>query len=102
MKRIHAYRALLVKDRPEDTSLGVVFPELAGCVSAGDSPEHAWRLAQEALALHLSGLVIDGEALPAPALLDAPLPDWLASDGPLLEVGRAMLRVSVAVEAAPA
>lgn len=102
MRRVHVYRALLVKDRPEDASLGVVFPELPGCVSAGDDPEHALRMAQEALALHLSGLLVDGEALPPPAALDAPLPDWLTGDGPMLEMGRAMVRVAVAVEAAPA
>lgn len=102
MRRVHAYRAVLVKDRPEDRTIGVVFPELPGCVSAGDGADDALRMAQEALALHLSGLLVDGEALPPAAALDAPLPDWLVADGPLLEVGRAMVRVAVAVEAAPA
>jgi predicted RNase H-like HicB family nuclease len=102
MRRVHAYRALLVKDRAEDKALGVVFPELPGCISAGDDPTQAKQMAHEALALHLSGMLIDGGALPPPAPLDAPLPDWLLADGPLVEAGRLMVRVSVAVEAVPA
>jgi predicted RNase H-like HicB family nuclease len=101
MRREHVYRAVLVKGGPEDISLGVVFPELPGCVSAGEGAEDAIRMAHQALALHLSGMLIDGEALPAPLPLEAPLPDWLTADGVLLEAGRVPVRVAVAVEAEP-
>jgi predicted RNase H-like HicB family nuclease len=101
MRREHVYRAILVKDAPDDVSLGVVFPELPGCVSSGDGPEDAIRMAHEALALHLSGMLVDDEALPASLPLEAELPEWLIADGPLLEAGRVPVRVAVAVEAEP-
>jgi predicted RNase H-like HicB family nuclease len=44
---------------------GVFFPDLPGCASAGDTVEAAARNAEEALTLHLSGMVEDGEAIPA-------------------------------------
>lgn len=102
MRRIHVYRAVLVKDAPDDATLGVVFPELPGCVSAGDDVDDAVRMAHEALALHLSGMIADGEALPGAVALDAPLPGWLVEDGPVIEAGRVPVRVEVAVEAVPA
>ncbi len=101
MRREHVYRAVLVKERPDDRSLGVVFPELPGCVSAGEGSEDAIRMAHEALALHLSGMLMDGERLPAPQALEAPLPEWLVADGPMVEAGRVPIRVAVTVEAEP-
>lgn len=102
MSGTHVYRAVLVKDAPEDDTLGVVFPELPGCVSAGDDVADAVRMAHEALALHLEGMIAGGEALPGPVVLDAPLPGWLVEEGPLIEAGRVPVRVEVAVEAVPA
>jgi predicted RNase H-like HicB family nuclease len=43
----------------------VTFPDLPGCLTAGDSLEEARANAAEALALHLDGLAEEG--LPAPA-----------------------------------
>jgi predicted RNase H-like HicB family nuclease len=40
----------------------VFFPDLAGCASAGDTVDEAARNAEEALALHLAGMVEDGGA----------------------------------------
>ena len=82
MKRVHAYRAILVKDAPDDETLGVVFPELAGCTSAGVDAADATRMAHEALAGHLECVLADGDPLPRPQARDAPLPDWLTEDGP--------------------
>ncbi len=72
------YRALL--EEAEDGSWGVVFPELPGCVSHGHDADHATRMAAEALALHLEGMVEDGDAVPEPLSLLAPLPDWLEGE----------------------
>lgn len=102
MRRAHVYRALLVKDAPDDATLGVVFPELPGCVSAGDDINDALRMAHEALALHVAGMIADGEALPTPAALDGQLPDWLIEDGPVIEAGRVPVRIEIAVDAVPA
>jgi predicted RNase H-like HicB family nuclease len=44
---------------------GVYFPDLPGCVSAGDTIEEAARNAEEALSLHLRGIGEDGAEIPA-------------------------------------
>ncbi len=72
------YPALLIRNvgSAKDTSLGVVFPDLPGCVSQGDTPQHAAEMAMEALALHVESMVEDGDALPEPSPLNA-VPDWI-------------------------
>ena len=59
---------------------GVVFPDLPGCTSGGDSLQEAAQNAPEALAFHIEGMIEAGEAVPEPGTLDAPLPDWLAGE----------------------
>jgi predicted RNase H-like HicB family nuclease len=44
----------------------VSFPDLPGCVSAGDTLQDAAGNAEVALALHISGMIDDGEMLPVP------------------------------------
>ncbi len=51
----------------EDGSYWVEFPDVAGCYSDGDSLEDALINAQEALALHLSSLLDQQQALPQPS-----------------------------------
>jgi predicted RNase H-like HicB family nuclease len=73
------YRAIAYQapgDGPAD-GWDVVFPELPGCVSQGDSVEEALRNAVEAIALHLEGMVSEGLDLPESSALSAPLPKWL-------------------------
>jgi len=72
------YPALLVGDvsGPADAGLGVVLPDLPGCVTQGDTPQHAAEMALEALALHIESMVEDGEALPEPSPPNA-VPDWV-------------------------
>ncbi|ABC22538.1 type II toxin-antitoxin system HicB family antitoxin [Rhodospirillum rubrum] len=45
------------------------FPDLPGCVGAGDSVEACFQDALDALALHLAGMIEDGDSLPAPTPL---------------------------------
>ena len=47
-------------------SYGVYFPDLPGCTSMGDDFEHASRMAEEALGLHLWSIEKDGDVIPAP------------------------------------
>ena len=47
------------------TSYGVWFIDFPGCVSAGDTIAEAIDGAHEALALHVSGMIEDGEKIPA-------------------------------------
>ncbi len=50
----------------EDGTVGVVFPDLPGCVSQGDGDEDALRMAREAMTFHLWGMEEDGDAIPKP------------------------------------
>jgi predicted RNase H-like HicB family nuclease len=75
------YRALF--EPADDGGYGVIFPEVPGCTSGGATLDEAIRNAPVGLAGHLGLLIDDGDPLPEPAPLDAPLPDWLldADDG---------------------
>ena len=63
------YIAYLHKDKGSD--FGVSFPDFPGCITAGKTLDEAHRMAAEALALHIAGMVEDGEEIPAPSMLDA-------------------------------
>jgi predicted RNase H-like HicB family nuclease len=58
------YIALVHKD--EGTSYGVSFPDVPGCIAAGDTFEEAVANAAEALAGHLALMRADGDPIPAP------------------------------------
>src|ERR1035437_7563458 len=75
-----------------DSDYGVSFPDFPGAATAGTSLDDAQAMAEEALALHVDGLVEDGEALPEPSTLDAvmELPD---------SKGGVAIRVAVKTEA---
>jgi predicted RNase H-like HicB family nuclease len=60
----------LVHKEP-DSDFGVSFPDLPGCISEGATLDEARGMAGEALALHLVGLLDEGEALPPPSPIDA-------------------------------
>ena len=73
------YRAV-IEAGPPGSGFDVVFPDFPGCVSAGSTVEEALANAAEALLFHMEGMVDDGEPIPEPSPLDAPLPDWLESN----------------------
>ena len=58
------YIALVHKD--QGTSYGVSFPDVPGCVSAGDTFEEAVANAAGALAGHFAVMRADGETIPKP------------------------------------
>ena len=62
------YIAYLHKDR--DSDFGVSFPDFPGCVTAGKTLEQARRMAAEALAMHIAGMIEDNEVVPTPSTLD--------------------------------
>ncbi len=74
-----AYIALIHKDA--DSDYGVSFPDLPGCVTAGRTIEDARASATEALALHIEGMIEDGEAIPAPSDLTTIMSDRENKDG---------------------
>ena len=67
------YIGLIHKEAASD--YGVSFPDLPGCVTAGKSLEEARVMAQEALTLHVAGMIEDSEAIPAPSSLDEIMAD---------------------------
>lgn len=58
-----------------DTVYGVSFPDLPGCISAGDTIDAAVQNAVEALAGHVRMLEADGDPVPAPRDFDAIMAD---------------------------
>ena len=67
------YSVFIHKD--PDSSFGVIFPEMPGCFSAGDTMDEALLNAIEALAMHVEGLEADGDEIQQPVSVDAILRD---------------------------
>jgi predicted RNase H-like HicB family nuclease len=64
-----------------DSDYGVHFPDLPGLVTAGSTLDEARAFAEEALALHLEGMVEDGLPVPEPSSLEAVMADPDNRDG---------------------
>jgi predicted RNase H-like HicB family nuclease len=62
VSKTSGYIALVHKDK--DTSYGVSFPDVPGCISAGDTFEEAMDNASQALAGHLAIMEADGDQVP--------------------------------------
>lgn len=58
-----------------DSVYGVSFPDLPGCISAGDTIDEAARNAVEALSGHVRMLEADGDPMPQPRDFDAIMAD---------------------------
>lgn len=50
-----------------DDGISVEFPDLPGCLTAGDTEEEAIAIAKEAMTLHLYGIEQDGDHIPPPS-----------------------------------
>ncbi|MER9108576.1 type II toxin-antitoxin system HicB family antitoxin [Mesorhizobium sp. M7A.F.Ca.US.010.02.1.1] len=73
------YIGLIHKDA--DSDFGVSFPDFPGVITAGKDLDDARSMAEEALALHIEGLVEDGGAVPEPSSLEAVMADADNRDG---------------------
>lgn len=66
----------IVEDAGPDRAIGLWFPDLPGCFSAGDTVDEALLNATEALSLYADSLAREGQTLPSPrsvaALRDDP------------------------------
>ena len=62
------YIAVVHKDPKSD--FGVSFPDFPGCITAGTSIDEAKDMADDALSLHVKGLLEDGEDIPSPSRLE--------------------------------
>jgi|SRR6185312_1252017 predicted RNase H-like HicB family nuclease len=68
-----SYIGLIHKDANSD--FGVSFPDFSGVITAGVTLDDARAMAEEALALHVEGMVADGEAIPEPSTLEEVMSD---------------------------
>jgi predicted RNase H-like HicB family nuclease len=66
-----AHYVAIVEDAGPDKAVGIWFPDLPGCFSAGDDIDDALRNAHEALALYAAAEAQEGRALPGPRSLSA-------------------------------
>ena len=63
------YPALIHKE--EHSDFGVSFPDFLGCITAGETLEEAYQMAEEALQLHIEGMLAEKLEVPPPSTLDA-------------------------------
>lgn len=69
--RLSEYRyTIILRPEPEEGGCSVTVPPLPGCLAQGDSLEEAVAMAKEAIAVHIQGLIEDGEPVPTE---DSPL-----------------------------
>src|SRR5258707_9741745 len=61
----------IVEDAGPDKAIGVWFPDLPGCFSAGGDVDEALRNAEEALALYAQAEGSEGRTIPRPRTLSA-------------------------------
>ena len=59
-----AHYIAIIEDAGPDHAVGVWFPDLPGCTSAGDDIDEALRNAPEALALHAESYAADDQPIP--------------------------------------
>ena len=65
---MHHYIAI-VEDAGPETAIGVWFPDLPGCFSAGDTIDEAMENAPQAIGLYADALARGGQELPPPRTL---------------------------------
>ena len=65
------------------------FPDFPGCITAGKNIDEAKDMAQEALTLHIQGMIEDGEKMPPPSKLEEIMadPDFADAAAYLVVVG---------------
>jgi len=61
----------IVEDAGPEKAVGIWFPDLPGCFSAGNDIDDALHNAQEALALYAESQAREGRELPAPRTVSA-------------------------------
>lgn len=69
---------IVIEPGSDATAFGVVFPDLPGCFSAGDTLDEAIQNASEAAALWIEDALDNGRHVPAPSSFDAVRnnPEW--------------------------
>jgi predicted RNase H-like HicB family nuclease len=57
---------IAVVHKEPDSIFGVSFPDFPGCVAGGETLQDAHDSANEALELHIQGMIEDGDPIPKP------------------------------------
>jgi predicted RNase H-like HicB family nuclease len=93
-----------VVHKDADSDYGISFPDFPGAVTAARTIDEAVEMAEEALALHVEGMLAEGQALPSPSNFDQVRAEPEFSDGlPLLvplKTDALAMRVNVTLPAA--
>jgi predicted RNase H-like HicB family nuclease len=64
-----AHYVAIIEEAGPDLAVGVWFPDLPGCTSAGDDIDEALQNAPEALQLYAESVQAEGRTLPPPRTL---------------------------------
>jgi predicted RNase H-like HicB family nuclease len=64
-----AHYIAIIEEAGRDYAVGVWFPDLPGCTSAGDDVDEALRNAPEALELYAESFAADNKPMPRPRTL---------------------------------
>jgi predicted RNase H-like HicB family nuclease len=72
---VRSLRYIAFIHKEPDSIYGVNFPDMPGCISAGDTIDEAVRNAVEALSGHVRMLEADGDPVPSPRDFDAIMND---------------------------
>jgi predicted RNase H-like HicB family nuclease len=98
-----SYIGLLRKEAGSD--YGVEFPDFPGCVTAGADLDEARRMAADALAFHIEGMIEDGATIPEPSSLEAVMADpdiagavAVLIDGPAPAPAAKVVRINITME----
>lgn len=69
---------IVIEPGSDTTAFGVVFHDLPGCFSAGDTLDETIKNASEAAALWIEDVLDQGDAVPPPSSFDAEMnnPEW--------------------------
>lgn len=70
-------RYLIVIEKA-DSNWGAYAPDLPGCVALGDTVEETVELMREAMDMHLSAMIEDGDPIPEPTTIS----DYIEVDVP--------------------
>ena len=96
--------AYIATIQDENGVIGISFPDFPGCVTTASGMRSAIERGAQVLALHIDGMIEDGEPLPEPRSVErlrADEPEWM--DGALLalipvEVSGKALRVNISLD----
>lgn len=69
MNEPHLTRYVAIVEEEEGRAVGVWFPDLPGCISAGDTLDEAMLNAAEALELWAEAMIDSGQDIPSPRSL---------------------------------